>query len=85
MAMEIDEEVLVKMKAEAAQCAANTVGSGILGMTPKPSSLRERLRSNLSYARRQAQKREQMEELEYLLDKHPEVARILDLLEEVGK
>lgn len=52
---------------------------------PKRASLRERC----EYAQRQAHvnanKERRMMELGALLDKNPEVARILDLIEEVGQ
>ncbi len=50
---------------------------------PRRPGLRERLRTNLRFAREQVQKTEMMNELEYLLEKNPEVARILELMEEV--
>ena len=51
--------------------------------TPEPckTSMKERFEANLYQAKRQSRKRDQLEELLYLLDKHPEVARILDLIE----
>lgn len=46
-------------------------------------SLRERVANQLHRARQEAVRRERLEELQYLLDKHPEVARMLELLEAV--
>jgi hypothetical protein len=48
------------------------------------AGLQERLRSRLNRAQRDAQKGEQIAELLYLLDRHPEMARILELFEAVG-
>ncbi len=58
---------------------------GLAGKTetaePCKTSMKERLESNLYQAKKQSRKREQLEELLYLLDKNPEVARILELVE----
>jgi hypothetical protein len=47
------------------------------------SGLRERVHSQRLQAESNARKREALGELEYLMDKHPEVARMLELLEQV--
>ena len=46
-------------------------------------SLRERISSQRRNAAREGNKEIRLAELEHLLDKNPEVARILDLIEEV--
>ncbi len=49
---------------------------------PKRLSLSESVASQLYRAEREARKLQLLGELKYLLDKNPEVARILDLIEE---
>jgi hypothetical protein len=69
-----------------AQGSARTPTSGLLGYEatqPVRPNLRERVASDLGRARRDANKRDRLEELQLLLDKHPDIARILDLLEDV--
>ncbi len=63
--------------------AGSTQGIAGEGAMPKAPSLRERVDSQLNRARRERIKAEHLEELSYLLDKHPDISRILDLLEEV--
>ena len=46
-------------------------------------SLRERIRGKRIHAQSQSRRLEQLHELEYLLDKHPEFARILELIDAV--
>lgn len=48
-------------------------------------NLRERILSRLGHAGREASKLESLRELQHLLDKNPETARILELVELVGK
>jgi len=45
----------------------------------------ERFRGQLHRTRREARKAEQLNELIDLLEKHPDVARILDLVESLGR
>lgn len=52
---------------------------------PMQASLRERLREQAARARRESRKVDRLDELNYLLDKNPEVARILDLLEDAQR
>lgn len=88
-------EALDKERAYQQQMQAQT---GAIGgaMTPKSldepcrASLRERIEMDLGRARRESRKLEResrklerLSELESLLDKNPEVARILDLIEDV--
>lgn len=51
----------------------------------KRASLRDRAYSAQFRAERESRKASQMAELGALLDKNPDVARILDLMEEVGR
>jgi len=45
--------------------------------------LRERIHGQRHRAQQEARRAEALQELEYLFEKHPEVARILDLLDQV--
>lgn len=45
--------------------------------------LRDRVRDQLSRASQEASRASRLDELETLLDKHPDVARILDLVEDL--
>lgn len=69
------------------QCAQQSAPMGYGGTAndPEPcrASLRERVSMDLSRSCREARKRDRLEELSYLLDKNPEIARILDLIEDV--
>jgi hypothetical protein len=49
---------------------------------PCRASLRERVESHLYRAKRESRNQTKLEELCKLLEKHPDVARILDLVEE---
>ena len=55
---------------------------GQCGM-PKRLTLRGRVSQRLDDAHRAARKADRLEELQMLLAKHPDVARILDLMEEM--
>lgn len=79
-----------KMSAMAAQQCANpdigTMGASLRGGYAnecKRASLRERVSDQLYRARSESGKCSRLEELTFLLEKNPEVARILDLIEEV--
>ena len=52
---------------------------------PCKSSLRDRIASRARHAARESRHAENLKELQYLLDKNPEVARILELLEAAGE
>lgn len=52
---------------------------------PKRESLSARFRSQESRLRRDQQKLDQLGELTFLLEKNPEIARILDLVDELGR
>lgn len=65
---------------------AGTTSGGLTGCDyPKRENLRERLNYRLVRAYRDADKLAKTQELAALLDKNPEVARILDLVEELGR
>lgn len=57
-----------------------SMGSNLQSARP---NLRERVAMDLEHAERQSRKRDRLAELQMLLDKHPEVARIFDLLDDV--
>lgn len=67
-----------------------TAGYGAIGNSAMPktcepcrASLNERVSSQLNRAIGEARHAEQLRELQYLLRKNPDVARILDLIESV--
>lgn len=60
-----------------------TLGSGSALGGPCRAGLRERVALDRQSAGRSAEKLERLRELESLLDRFPEIARILDLIEEV--
>jgi len=81
MEREMEEKMRqAKMQAEANQAQAGTVGNA----TPLRESWTGRFRSRLGHSMQESRRAEQLNELLYLLDKHPEIARILDLVDEVG-
>lgn len=55
------------------------------GMDPRRPSLMESVESQLHRATGEARKADQLRELQYLLQKNPDVARILDLIEVVRR
>lgn len=80
------------LKAMAADCGYNStqVQTGKIGgymaqedCEPARPSLGERVANQLGKARRESRKESRLAELSYLLEKNPEVARILDLIEDV--
>ncbi len=77
-----------KQRAYEAQCMREqTIGGacGELGSNkPDPDRLIDRIRRRAEDCRQQAQRGEDLGELEYLLEKNPEVARILDLVAKTG-
>ncbi len=86
----INEERLKDMAAQEANCAAGigTIGgyaNQAMGLDTDAPSLRSRIHSQLRCAQRESRKANLLSELEYLLDKNPETARILELMEQVGK
>jgi hypothetical protein len=86
--MTSEQEQKLKAMAEQQQymSAGATLGGQIATpMVDEPSraSLRERVAMDLGRARRESRKLDRLSELEYLLGKNPEIARILDLIEDV--
>lgn len=63
------------------QCATGSIGSKNSQYQP---NLQDRISEQLYMAQKNATKLENLKELKYLLDKNPEVTRILSLLELVG-
>lgn len=87
-------ECTEKMAAQAAEkrsgMAADYGAVGGAGMArncaePRQPSLMESVESQLHRATGEVRKAEQLHELQYLLQKNPDVARILDLLEVVRR
>lgn len=88
-----------KLKAHHAANQAQTIGGGIMGNAAREvdtlgceasrdketggHSLRRRIQVQVRTAKRESRRLEKLMELEYLLEKNPEIARILDLIEEV--
>ena len=58
-------------------CSTNAVGCNL----QRKPTLRQNLRAKLESAIESSKSVEQLRELDYLLDKNPEVARILELLD----
>lgn len=86
------QKELESMKAQAEFQAKNyATGKADVGIltnaTSEPCrpSLAERVRLDLNRARQESVKASRLEELNMLLSKHPDVARILDLLEDVRR
>lgn len=52
-------------------------------MSPGRPSLRERVAVELAAAKQEARRAARLEELDGLLGKHPDIARILDLVDEM--
>lgn len=86
--MRPDQEANLKMQAEklAYMNQAQTVGmAGCASDSPSREPLLGRLYRQASHAQQEARRAERTHELIGLLEKHPEVARILDLVEELGR
>ncbi len=79
---QVAEREKAAYQAQMAQTSGASIG-GAYASEPKRSTLAERIGMDLHSARRQSARRERLEELSFLLDKNPEIARILDLLEDV--
>lgn len=86
-----DRDVLEKAAAQA-QYANKTQGAGSVGAMrtecgdqPLREGMIGSLHNRLARAQRESRKAEQLSELLYLLDKNPETARILDLVDAVGR
>lgn len=74
-----------------AKCATANIGSGMAGCAIglndhyRPDTLSQRISARLVYAEQESRRAGSLNELRYLLDKNPDVARILDLIDEVGR
>ena len=82
------EEKLKAAELEARQCAnQGDWGPSVMTTAGKSArlGLRDRVALDRSRAMEQGARAQRLQELEYLLDKHPEIARMLDLIEEVGR
>jgi hypothetical protein len=66
---------------------AKSTGATTLGYdaNPKRDSMTERFRHQIRRASRERSRTSQLEELVFLLDKNPEIARILDLIDAIGR
>ena len=89
----LENEKLAAMRLEQSRLnqSASTAGGMIGGYAAKEcedpcrTPLREQVHYQLREASRQSRKAVQLEELAILLEKNPEVARILDLMEVVRR
>ena len=85
------EEALQEKMAQAGQAECGSALRGDVGNGPKVADretragFQERLHSRLGHIEREGRKGAALNELLYLLDKNPEVARILELIELVGQ
>lgn len=86
------EEMKKKLYEEAAKIQAGKCGATPCETTaafdpydkePRREALRERVWTGVRRAERESRKAQQLAELAILLDKNPEVARILELIEDV--
>lgn len=80
------ETIEQKLKYYAESNAQSNPQCGVLGkdvIEPMRDNLRGRIADQRQRAERESRRAMALAELEYLLDKNPEFARILDLLEEV--
>ena len=95
MDSETEAKLAKHLEAERFGQIGGALGSGALGgystlnqaeaQMPCKSSLRDRIASRARHAARESRHAENLKELQYLLDKNPEVARILELLEAAGE
>ena len=83
-----EKEAALKAEAQMANKAMppqGYVGGGMALDEPCKAPLRDRIGSRARRAGNEARRAENLKELQYLLDKNPEVARILELLEAAGE
>lgn len=79
-----EREAELKRATAATQECCDTTNAGKIGYGLDEAcrpSLAERVTTQISRARREARQLDRLSELRYLLEKNPEVARILDLME----
>jgi hypothetical protein len=86
----MNDRVMKEQAEKQAKCATGMLGStstpyGMSFDEPCRASLRERVAMDLRRSQKEADKRDRLAELDMLLDKHSEIARILDLLEDVRR
>jgi hypothetical protein len=86
-----EQEAKLREYAESAKCAAGTATPGSIGNSlrqdtaePRRETMRERLSGRIDRSRREQYRTDQMSELLFLLEKNPELARILELIEQVS-
>jgi hypothetical protein len=91
--MTAEQQIKLKQMAEQEAHSASSLSQGKVGgvyaildvaQTPGRPRMRDRLDQRRADMERRSQQADKMRELVALLDKNPEVARILDLLEELG-
>ena len=82
-----EKEAALKAEAQMANAAMpqEYVGGGMALDEPCKAPLRDRIAYRARRAGNEARRAENLKELQYLLDKNPEVARILELLEAAGE
>lgn len=77
-----EEKAKMQAQSGCAGYASNLAyGAGNLGIQPASPTLRDRVAQNLANAQREARRTDALYELQHLLEKNPDVARILELLE----
>jgi hypothetical protein len=89
------EQIRAKMAAaEAADRDARCMDGGMptdqgaarcLGQLPARPNFKDRLQAAISRHRRDGRRDDMRQELVFLLDKNPEIARILDLIDALGE
>jgi hypothetical protein len=81
-----DRDVAEKM-AQSARYSGGLAGCSAMAQEatqPMRESMTGRFRNDLSRSRNASKRASDLEELLYLLDKNPEIARILDLVDALG-
>lgn len=79
------QEQLESERAYSTPQYSTTQSAGIGGCgSYKPPTLRERFEKRLVHTQQQMEKAEELRELLSLLDKYPDVLRILELVEKLG-
>lgn len=81
------EKMAAEKEAAEAYAAGTTTGSAWMGLgrdMPRRLSFQKRLQEQVNEYAQESRKNQQRQELLALLNKHPDVARILDLVREIG-
>ncbi len=81
---EVAEKLNAMNQAKAQQSTGAAIGGCGLDSEPMRESLTGRFRNRLRRHQREGRKADQLGELLHLLEKNPEVARILDLVDALG-